>query len=89
MLFDLLMRCWQKRARLLLTRGQAVRAEVPAIDIGRVSVRASGSFTVGPADAINPKYCKRLHRADRYGYARRPALPATAEAGGLQPGRLG
>jgi hypothetical protein len=40
-----------------------VRAEVPngkeaGVHVGRVAVRASGSF----ADAINAKYCKILHR---------------------------
>jgi hypothetical protein len=83
------MRCSQKRARLILTRGRAVRAEVPAIHVGRGPVRDSSFFTVGTANAINATYCKRLHRADGYGYVERPALPPPTEAGGLQPGRLG
>jgi hypothetical protein len=74
--------------------GDMVRAEVPngkqaGIHVGRVAVRASGSFTVGTADGINAKYCKLLDRADGCGYAWRPALPPPAEAGGLQRGRLG
>jgi hypothetical protein len=65
--------------------GDMVRAEVPkgkkaGIHVGRVAVCASGSFQVGNADAINARYCKRLHRADRYGYACRPP----AQAGGLE-----
>jgi hypothetical protein len=68
--------------------GDRVRAEVPkgkkaAIHVGRVAVCASGSFQVGNADAINARSCKRLHRADGYGYACRPALPPPAEAGAL------
>jgi 5-methylcytosine-specific restriction endonuclease McrA len=74
--------------------GDMVRAEVPkgkkaGIRVGRIAIRASGSFRVGNADGINAKYCKLLHRADGYGYARRPALPPPAEAGGLKRGRLG
>ena len=53
---------------------------------GRVAVRASGSFTVGNADAINATYCKILHRADRYGYGWRPALPPRAKPPGFQRG---
>jgi hypothetical protein len=76
-----------------LRTGDMVRAEVPpgekaAIHVGRVAVRASGSFRVGDADGINAKFCKPLHRADGHGYARRPALPPPAETGGLRPGRL-
>jgi hypothetical protein len=68
--------------------GDRVRAEVPkgrkaAIHVGRVAVCASGSFQMGNADAINARSYKRLHRADGYRYACRPALPPPAEAGGL------
>lgn len=74
--------------------GDMVRAEGPkgneaAIRIGWVAVPASGSFRVGNAAASNAKHCKLLHRPDGYGYARRPALPPAAAAGGRQRGRLG
>jgi RRXRR protein len=74
--------------------GDMMRAEAPKgkqarIQVGPVTVWAGGSFGVGDADAINAKYCKLLHRADRYGCAWRPALPPPAEAGGLRRGRLG
>jgi hypothetical protein len=62
--------------------GDMVRAEVPTgkkagHHVGRAAVRGNGSFRVGNADAINAKYCKLLHRADGYCYARQ-----------LQRGRL-
>jgi hypothetical protein len=49
--------------------GDMVRAEVPngknaGLHVGRVAIRASGSFRVGNADGINAKYCRLLHRAD-------------------------
>jgi RRXRR protein len=66
--------------------GDIVRAEVrkgkqAGIHVGRVAVRASGSFRVGNADGINAKCCKLRHRADGYGYAWRPALPSRAQGG--------
>ena len=54
--------------------------------IGRVAVRASGSFTMGNADGINAKCCKILHRADRFGYGWRPALSARPERRDFQRG---
>jgi hypothetical protein len=57
--------------------------------VGRTVVRAEGSCSVGRADGINAQCCKHRHRADRYGYAWRAALPPPAEARGLQRGRLG
>jgi hypothetical protein len=70
-----------------------VRAEVPTgktarNHVGRVAVRGSGSLRVSNADRINPKYCKLLHRADGYCYARQPALPPRLEERGFQRGRL-
>jgi hypothetical protein len=57
--------------------GDMVRAELPTgkkagTHVGRVAVRGSGSLRVGNADAINAKYCKLLHRAVGYCYARQP-----------------
>ena len=53
--------------------GDIVRAIVPkgkkaGTHIGRVAVRAKGSFRVGNVDGINWKYCKPTHRSDGYGY---------------------
>jgi hypothetical protein len=45
-------------------------------------------FESGNADGINAKYCKLLHRADGYCYARQPALPPRREERGFQRGRL-
>ena len=55
--------------------GDLVRAEVPeqlktaAVHLGRVAVRASGSFRVGKTDGINARYCRVVQRLDGYDYA--------------------
>jgi len=54
--------------------GDLVRAELPAgkhagVHIGRVAVRASGSFRVGTVDGISWRHCRLLQRADGYEYA--------------------
>jgi hypothetical protein len=74
--------------------GDMGRTGVPAgnkaaIQTERVAVQASGSLRFDDANGIYAKYCQLLHRADRYGYGWQPALPAPAEARGLQRGRLG
>ncbi len=67
--------------------GDLVQARVPehlktgGVHLGRVAVRASGSFRVGKVDGINASYCSLLQRADGYGYALREhevALPRQA-----------
>ena len=64
----------EKRIRGFST-GDLVRAEVPGhlktggIHLGRMAVRASGSFRVGKIDGINAKYCRVVQRQDGYGYA--------------------
>jgi hypothetical protein len=65
--------------------GDMVRAEVPkgkraGVHIGRVAVRATGSFRVGKSDGINRKHCNLIHRADGYGL-RPAALPPPPEEG--------
>jgi 5-methylcytosine-specific restriction endonuclease McrA len=63
----------QKRVRGFAT-GDLVRATVPpplktaGIHVGRVAVRASGSFRVGKVDGINAKYLVLLQRQDGYTY---------------------
>jgi len=70
----------QKRVRGFQT-GDLVRAEVPAhlktagVQVGRVAVRATGSFRIGKTDGINVRYCRVLQRADGYGMALVPLLP--------------
>ncbi|MEA1053129.1 RNA-guided endonuclease IscB [Lamprobacter modestohalophilus] len=58
-----------------------VRAEVPkgkkaGIHVGRVAVRATGSFNVQmpgkTLEGISHRYCRLLQRADGYGYAFQP-----------------
>jgi len=64
----------QKRIRGFTT-GDLVRAGVPeplkaaGRHVGRVVVRASGSFRVGKTDGINAKYVSLLQRRDGYEYA--------------------
>jgi hypothetical protein len=63
-----------KRIRGMAT-GDLVKAVVPAslktagTHVGRVAVRASGSFRVGKRDGINATYCTLVQRADGYSYA--------------------
>ena len=78
-----LMRC--KRVRGFQT-GDLVRARVPTgknlgIHIGRVAVRASGSFNIqtshGVVQGIHARQCSLLQRADGYGYAMQPRAAST------------
>jgi 5-methylcytosine-specific restriction endonuclease McrA len=74
--------------------GDMVRADVSkgkkaGTYIGRVAVRASGSFNVqtptGVVQGINARHCTILHRADGYNYhQQRAALPLPASAGRLR-----
>ncbi|MFL5588499.1 MAG: RNA-guided endonuclease IscB [Ktedonobacteraceae bacterium] len=62
-----------KRIRGFST-GDLVRAVVPpplktaGVHVGRVAVRATGSFRVGKSDGINAKYVALLQRKDGYEY---------------------
>ena len=62
-----------KRIRGFST-GDLARADVPerlktgGMHLGRVAVRASGSFRVGKIDGINARYCRVVQRADGYEY---------------------
>lgn len=63
-----------KRIRGFAT-GDLVQAVVPAhlktggVHLGRVAVRASGSFRIGKVDGISANYCRIVQRADGYSYA--------------------
>ena len=63
----------QKQVRGFKT-GDLVRAEVSpplktaGIHLGRVAVRASGSFRVGKVDGINARSCVLVQRGDGYEY---------------------
>lgn len=70
----------QKRIQGFAT-GDLVRAEVPTgkkagIHIGRVAVRASGSFNIQTGSAvvqgISYKHCRLIQRGDGYGYSLMP-----------------
>src|SRR6266581_3790212 len=64
----------EKRIRGCST-GDLVRAVVPGhlktggVHLGRIAVRASGSFRVGKTDGINARYCRVVQRLDGYDYA--------------------
>ena len=54
--------------------GDMVRADVPkgkkaGIHVGRLAIRARGSFNVGSVTDINWKHVRLLLRSDGYGYA--------------------
>jgi 5-methylcytosine-specific restriction endonuclease McrA len=57
--------------------GDIVKAIVPkhlkraGTHVGRMSAKASGSFTIHGVPDIGKKYCRKLQRADGYGYAQR------------------
>ncbi len=63
------------RPRAELPRAEVLKGNKVTIHLEPVAVRASGSFRVGDAGAINATSGNLLHRADRYG------------AGGLTRGR--
>lgn len=54
--------------------GDIVKAVVPkhlkraGTHVGRMSAKASGSFTINGVPDIGKKYCRKLQRADGYGY---------------------
>ena len=64
----------EKRIRGCST-GDLVRAVVPGhlktggVHLGRIAVRASGSFRVGTIDGINTRYCRVVQCLDGYDYA--------------------
>jgi len=74
--------------------GDMVRAVVPSgkkagVHIGRVAVRATGSFNIqtptGVVQGIGAKYCTIINRADGYSFAQSanqfPLQPSSAQAG--------
>lgn len=70
--------------------GDMVRAVVPTgvkvgTHIGRVAVRASGSFNIktvsGLVQGVSHKHCRMLSRADGYGYSFQPKIALTKDGG--------
>jgi hypothetical protein len=63
--------------------GDIVKAIVPkhlknaGTHVGRMSAKASGSFTIatksGTVPDVGKNYCRKLQRADGYGYSQRSA----------------
>jgi 5-methylcytosine-specific restriction endonuclease McrA len=78
-----------KRVRGFST-GDLVRARVSehlktgGAHVGRVAVRASGSFRVGKMDGISARYCQVVQRADGYSYV----LRKEAQGGGASSPRV-
>jgi hypothetical protein len=61
--------------------GDIVRAVVPrgknaGTHIGRVAVRARGSFNIGSVQDISAKYCTLISRGNGYGYNQEDAASA-------------
>jgi len=73
----------EKRPQHGFKTGDLVKAIVPAhlkragTHLGRMSAKASGSFTIatksGAVTDVGKKYCRKLQRADGYGYTQRNA----------------
>jgi 5-methylcytosine-specific restriction endonuclease McrA len=73
--FPIRHRTRQKRVRGFQT-GDLVWANVPrgkhqGPHVGRVAVRATGSFRIGTRDGISYRHCTIVHRADGYDYRSR------------------
>jgi hypothetical protein len=84
------------RCRLGFQTGGMVSACVPSgkkagTHVGRVAVRATGSFNVqtltGVVQGVNARHCTILHRSDGYGY-QGPRLPPTDKSGGFRRGGI-
>jgi 5-methylcytosine-specific restriction endonuclease McrA len=86
----------QKQVRGFQT-GDRVRALVPSgknagVHVGRVAVRATGSFNVrtpqGVVQGIHARHCTLIQRADGYGYRHQPKIATdTQEDAGLAASR--
>ena len=53
-----------------LVRAVVQRGKNAGVHLGRVAVRASGSFRIGKVDGISWRFCQVLHRADGYEYTK-------------------
>lgn len=72
----------RKKLHFGFATGDLGRAIVPTgkkagTHIGRVAVRASGSFRVGTVDGINQRHIKLLQRVDGYSYSQKETPMAT------------
>ena len=74
-----------------IVRADLVQGKKAGTHIGRVAVRASGSFNVqtptGVVQGINVRHCTLVQRSDGCGY-RGPRLLPTDESGGIQRGKV-
>ena len=62
-----------------LVRAEVAKGKKAGTYVGRVAVRASGSFNIqarsGTVQGISWKHCRLVQRADGYGYGRRTGTP--------------
>jgi 5-methylcytosine-specific restriction endonuclease McrA len=88
--------CVRQKAVRGFQTGDIVRADIvqgkkAGTYIGRVAVRASGSFNVqtptGVVQGINVRHCTLVHRSDGYSY-RGPRLLPTDKSGGIRRGKI-
>jgi hypothetical protein len=74
-----------------IVRADVVQGKKTGTYIGRVAVRASGSFNVqtptGVVQGINARHCTLVHRSDGYSY-RAPRLFPSDESGGIRRGKI-
>jgi hypothetical protein len=72
-------------------RADIVQRKKTGTYIGRVAVRASGSFNVqtptGVVQGINVRHCTLVHRSGGYSY-RAPRLLPTDKSGGIRRGQI-
>ena len=82
--------CARTKSHFGFQTGDLVRAAVPAgkntgTHVGRVAVRASGSFNIqtagGVVQGIHHRHCRILQRGDGYGYAFQPVAQTRKEGG--------
>jgi len=70
-----------------MARAEVVSGKNAGVHVGRVAVRASGSFNLrtpaGIVQGIHARYCRLLQRADGYGYSFLPKPAASPSSGGL------
>jgi hypothetical protein len=58
-----------------LVRAVVLTGKQAGVHVGRVAIRASGSFRVGARDGIQQRHCRVLQRADGYEYGGVPPQP--------------
>jgi hypothetical protein len=73
-----------------LVRAVIPQGKYPGVHVGRVAVRAQGTFCIRDTRSarriyVHPRHCRRLQRADGYSYAILRAAAVPADGDTLQP----